>query len=368
MTGALVEGTLGGAADLDPLDLGPAHLALPATVAACITAKTWGGDDSRVIDAAVAGMEVGARLRRSLTGVRPGAGFHSVSTFGLFAAAAASARVLGLAPSAFANAIGIALTRAGGLALNSASTRIGLTHFGWSAAHGVEAGWLAAQAVDASLDLKTAFEVLFAASAADFTILEPGRPTLLAGAPIVFKHYPCNIYLNLIVRAIGDYSGGDIDRVKVTMPNIAHLDQPNPRDIRQARNSAQAVAAVAALFPPTYRSYTIECVNLETDSALRRLMSHVEVERDSSRATGLDLAVMDVKAARGGRVVVSESHRMGELTPWSHSHAKPLVGDIGPRGWVSDIYSRGYLEAHDVVACFLKDPHADQVNLRRLES
>lgn len=354
MTAALFEGTLGGAADLDPLDLGPAHLALPATVAACIAAKTWGGDDRSVIDAAVAGMEVGARLRRSLTNVRPGAGFHSVSTFGLFAAAAAVARVLQLSPAEFANAIGIALTRAAGLSLNNASTRIGLTHFGWAAAHGVEAGWLAGQGVEASLDVKTAFEVLFANSTVDFTVLKPDRVTLLAGTPIVFKHYPCNIYLNLIVRAIGDHSGTGIDHVKVVMPSIVHLDQPNPKDVRQARNSAQAVAAIAALYPPTYRSYKIELLDARANDALRRLMSAVEVQRDPARGTGLERAVIDVEASRGGHVVVSESHRVAELAPWSRAHAEPLVGEIGPDGWVATIYGGGYLEAHDVVASFLE--------------
>ncbi|MHB8587948.1 MAG: MmgE/PrpD family protein [Candidatus Dormibacteraceae bacterium] len=353
MRAALFEGTLGGAADLDPLDLGPAHLALPATVAACLAAKSWGGDDGTVLDAAIAGMEVGARLRRSLTGVRPGVGFHSVSTFGLFAAAAAVARVLRLSPTAFANAIGIALTRAAGLSLNNASTRIGLTHFGWAAAHGLEAGWLAGEGVDASLDVKSAFDVLFAGSTVDFTILEPNRSHLLASAPIVFKHYPCNIYLNLIARALKDHAGTGIDSIKVVMPSIPHLDQPDPKDVRQARNSAQAVAAIAALYPATYRSYTKLFLDANAKEDWRDLISAVVVEQDATRATGLERAVIDIEASRGRDVVVSESHRMAELTPWSRAHAEQLIGDIGPDRWVAAVYDNGYLEAHDFVAGFL---------------
>jgi len=39
-------------------------------------------------------MEGGPGLRRSLTGVRPGAGFHSLSTYGLIAVGGGIARAL----------------------------------------------------------------------------------------------------------------------------------------------------------------------------------------------------------------------------------------------------------------------------------
>jgi 2-methylcitrate dehydratase PrpD len=355
MTAGLYEGTLGGAADLDPLDLGPAHLALPATVAACVASRAWGDLDDDILDAVVAGMEAGSRLRRTLTGVRPGAGLHSVSTFGLFAAAAATARVLRLGPVAFANSIAIGLTRAGGLSLNNASTRIGLTHFGWAVAHGIEAGWLAAQGVEASLDVATAFEVLFAGSTIDLSRLETDAP-LLADSAIVFKHYPCNIYLNLIVKALFGHAGTGIDRIRVVMPNIKHLDQPAPRGVREFRNSAQAVAAASALYPPDYRSYTAAFIEPAGNPTLWQLISAVEVVRDSGRETGLERAVVDVEAFRAGRVVATGSHRMTELRSWSLAHATELVGDIGPTGWVDQVYSGTYLEAHDVVSALVKLP------------
>ena len=98
-------------------------------------------------------MEVGARLRAAITRVRPGIGFHSVGTFGTVAAAAAVAVLLNLDEDQAGNAFGIALTRASGLAMNNAMTDIGLTHFGWAAAHGLEAAWLATLGYTAATNL-----------------------------------------------------------------------------------------------------------------------------------------------------------------------------------------------------------------------
>ena len=61
------------------------------------------------------------------------------------AAAASASRALGLSPAACTDALAIALTRASGLAINSAASMIGMTHFGWGAAHGLEAALLASE-------------------------------------------------------------------------------------------------------------------------------------------------------------------------------------------------------------------------------
>lgn len=349
---AVFEGTLGGAADLDPMDLGPAHLALPATLAACIAAKVWGRSDERIADAVAAGMEVAARLRRSLSGIRPGAGLHSASTFGLFAASAAVARLLDLPPRQFANALGIGLTRAGGLSLNSAHTNLGLTHFGWAAGHGLEAGWLAAIGMDASLDVETAFRVLWAGSTLDPAVLTQAA-NLMSDPPLVFKQYPCNIYLNLIVRAIGDEAGTGIDGLTIVIPDIRHLDQPSPADVRQARNSAQGVAAIAALYPASYLSYTSRFLNLPSNEPLQRLIAAVKVRRDPSRDPGLAVAVVEVEARRGESIVLDRSLSMAELKPWSLPHAELLVRGVGPEGWVKGLYAEGYGAAHDIVTRLL---------------
>ncbi|MCC7081031.1 MAG: MmgE/PrpD family protein [Burkholderiales bacterium] len=142
-------GTLAGAADLDPMDPGPSHTVLPATLAACVAAGVVGPrDDDTVASSVLAGVEAGWRLRRSISSARPGIGFHSAGVYGAIAAAAAAARALRLDGPGCTNAIGIALTRAAGLAINSAASMIGMTHFGWGSAHGLEAALLASEGWD----------------------------------------------------------------------------------------------------------------------------------------------------------------------------------------------------------------------------
>ena len=356
---AVFEGTLGGAADLDPVDLGPAHIALPATIAACIGAQVFGRDDRDVADAVVAGIEAGVRLRRSLKGVRPGAGMHSVGTFGLFAAAAAIARLLELPVPAVSATLGIALTRAAGLSINNASTQIGLTHFGWAAAHGLEAGWLASQGIGASLDLEGAFGVLFAGSVRDFAILEDSQPQLDL-IPFAFKRYPCNIYLNPFVPALAGHAGAGIDRIRVVIPDLPHLDQSRPPDVRQARNSAQAVAAIAALYPARYLSFTGRFLDLRANEQLRSMMDRVIVERDNARPTALDAAVVDVDATSAGETVVNGTYRISELRPWGLSHALTLAAGTGPPGWVESVYESGYVKAHQLVSGFISRPDGSE--------
>jgi hypothetical protein len=85
--------TLAGAADLDPMDPGPSHTVLPATLAACIASSLASppadaqADDDDVGAAVLAGVEAAWRMRRAVSGARPGVGFHSPGVYGAVAAA-----------------------------------------------------------------------------------------------------------------------------------------------------------------------------------------------------------------------------------------------------------------------------------------
>jgi 2-methylcitrate dehydratase PrpD len=349
MSVAFFEAMLGAAADLDPLDVGPAHLALPATVAAGVGAQLTQAPSERVADAVLAGMEAGARLRQAIFATRPGVGFHSAGTFGLFAAAAASARILELDSAATAAALAIALTRASGLAVNNTSTRIGLTHFGWAAAHGLEAAWLASNGLSASMQLEPILKTLFPGGRLDFSAMSGNGVTCLPDR-IVFKAYPCNIYLNLVVSALAAAEPRPIKRISLQMPPIRHLDQPRPLDVRAARNSAQAVAAIAALYPPTYRSFTEDWLRLDSNDSFWAMVDATSVLQQPDWPTGLDQATIVVKAeAQGGGAIGGGHRQVGELKAWSHAHAGELTGDLGDTGWVDEIYGRDYLHGHAVV-------------------
>jgi 2-methylcitrate dehydratase PrpD len=344
---AVYQASLGAAVDLDPMSIGPAHLALPATVAALVAAEfLQKQSDEAVASAVLAGIEAGSRLRDSVRRGRPGSGFHSAGTFGTIAAAASVARLMDLPPTEFANAIGIAFTRMSGLAINAAFTRICLTHFGWAAGHGLEAAWLAANGWGASLNAPAALRAFFPDSPIDVEKLRPreGEELLFGADSILFKRYPCNAYLNPLVIGLSG-STASIDRVEVRMPAIGHLNRPDPKDIREARYSAQAVAAISMLYPPVYASFTDGVLNLGRNQALKEAMDRVTLIMDDQAPTSLADASIQIKAWSGGRQVLETTEQLRQLTPWSLSHALELLRGR-PTGWVTRLYGLPYAKAY----------------------
>ena len=92
--------------------LHPAVVTIPAALA---TAELEGASGEDLLTAIVAGYEVACRLGRALDPqVAYGKGFHPTAIVGPFAAAAATAKLLGLSAAELANAFGIAGSQAAG--------------------------------------------------------------------------------------------------------------------------------------------------------------------------------------------------------------------------------------------------------------
>lgn len=332
-------GTLGAASDLDPLDRGPAHLALPSAVAALVLAQLRGLTGADVVDAVAVGSECGARMRRAVTTVRPGVGFHSAGTFGTFSAAATCARLLGLDAGAATEAIAIALTRASGLAVNSAQTRIGLTHFGYAAAHGLEAALLAAEGWTASHRLDAAYRTLFGVEG-DFSGFD--RPEFLTASRLpAYKHYACNVYVNIALRALLRLGLTD-GPIEVVLPPVRHLDNATPRDVRQLRNSAQGAIAAVSLHGPSYRAFAASTLRIGTDRALERRLATITVRFDDSRSTSLDEARVDVTTADG-----TASAAAHELAPWTRTDLARLRGGFerDTSAWADELFDEDPIRA-----------------------
>jgi hypothetical protein len=342
MMASYFEALLGAATDLDALDQGPAHCALPSVVAASVASSITGRPSAGLALAALSGIEAGSRLRAAIEN-RPGSGFHSVAVFGTVAAAAAAASALELNSGEYANALGIALTRAAGLSLNSAATEVGLTHFGWATAHGLEAAWLARLGAKASLDVEAALRSFYPNSgfAADF-----GSAPVVGLKRLFFKRFPCNIYLNLIVLGLADGSGSRADALRIEMPHIRHLDNPDPADARQARNSAQAVASIALDGEPSYSAFLAVPAARRPDATDRQLA--LEIVMDPGAATGLADAAIRIVASRNGDPLVDRVVTGTLLGPWDLTHAKRLVADLDLDPWVHRLYSGDYRAGQDL--------------------
>lgn len=346
-------GTLAGASDLDPMDPGPSHTVLPATLAACIAHDlqphrdaSSAARDHAVASAVLAGVEVAWRFRSALTGTRPGVGFHSPGVFGALAAAGSAARMLGLEPDACVNALAIALTRASGLGINSAASMIGMTHFGWGAFHGLEAALLASQGWGASRDFQRALTTLFGdGHAASAKLSVQGAK---AAEALVFKRYPCNIYLNLVATMLEGARDRGIDRIDVTLPWVPHLDCAHPRDLREARNSAQAVAAIAGASDLSYSAFSGPPGPWAPSAEVARLLPHIRLVMDKDAPTGLQKAVVGVHAWQGDTLVLKSERAMRDVQGWGIEHARKLIGpdDVHALDW---LYGSGYLQGFDYV-------------------
>jgi hypothetical protein len=336
-------GTLAGASDLDPMDPGPSHTVLAATLSACVIAQTMAqpADDDALHSAVLAGVEAAWRVRSALTGARPGVGFHSPGVFGTLAAAGAGARLLELDTNACVDALAIALTRASGLAINSAASMIGMTHFGWGAFHGLEAALLASQGWGASHDVGRGLATLFGAEHVDVQAL--AGPGTRAAEALVFKRYPCNIYLNLVVALLDGVPTG-VDRIELTLPWVPHLDCAQPRDLRQARNSAQAVAAIAGAGDVSYAAFSGPAGPWRPKPRVARLLSRIELKMDKSAPTGLKNAVVTVRAWRGDRLVHDASGAMRDLKGWGVEHASRLIGPADPHHAVQALYGGSIMQ------------------------
>ena len=341
--------TLGGAADLDPMDPGPSHTPLPATLAACFAAKLVHAtglnkaSDQELIGAGVlAGLEASWRIRRAITGARPGLGFHSPGVYGTIAAAAAASRVLGLSPLQCTQAMALALTRASGLATNSAASMVGMTHFGWGTFHGVEAALLAANDWSASNDLFRALSTLYGEGKVDLTRMKLADSHYDAPSGLVFKHYPCNIYTNLVVQMLATVNTTPVDQIEVNMPWIPHLDCPAPKDVRQARNSLQAVAAIAGAGGTSYSAFSGPSGAWQPSPEVARLLPNIVLKMDKDAPTKLSEAKIAVRAWRAGSLVLDTHGAMLDLKGWGRGHAESLLTGLAQQEGLEALYDQSY--------------------------
>ncbi len=142
---ALVNGTAAHALELDDFG-GCGHSGAVVIPAVCALANATRASGREVILAIAAGYDLAGRVLEGSGGYRPHneRGWHSTGTCGSFGAAAASARLLGLAGQPFVHALGIAGTFTGGTwAFLADGALVKRFHPGKAAETGVSAALLA---------------------------------------------------------------------------------------------------------------------------------------------------------------------------------------------------------------------------------
>jgi hypothetical protein len=226
-----------------------------------------------------------------------------------------------------------------------------MTHFGWGAFHGLEAALLASQGWGASHDFGRGLGTLFGTEHVDIgTLAGPGTR---AAEALVFKRYPCNIYLNLVVALLEDAPAG-VDRIELALPWVPHLDCPQPTDLRQARNSAQAAAAIAGAGDVSYAAFSGPAGPWRPEPEVARLLPRIELHMDKASPTGLKNAVVTVRAWHGDALLHEASGAMRDLKSWGVEHATRLMGPADPHHGVQSLYGDSIMQGFGHVLARLK--------------
>jgi 2-methylcitrate dehydratase PrpD len=324
---ALVNGTAAHALDYDdnfhPMAGHATAVLAPAVLALAEERRASG---HALLDAYIVGLEVQARVGEGVNLVHYERGWHSTSTIGVFGAAAACARLLGLDSKGASAALSLAFSMAGGSKLQF-GTMAKPMHAGLAAQHGVMAAALAASGVTGvaePLEGPWGFRDLFAGAASPGF---GGRAGALAieRYGLKAKIHPCCASAHCAIDALlslrqeHGFSPARVERIEVLVNRMSYdnLMYAIPRTELEARFSMHWCMALALL------KGRLELADF-TSAALRRAevrawlprmaMRHTEPGREHPlKDNGREPALVTVLLKDGRRLERYAQHPKGSL-------------------------------------------------------
>ncbi|MBT5111100.1 MAG: MmgE/PrpD family protein [Rhodospirillaceae bacterium] len=286
---AMVNATMGHALDYDDTHVGAvAHLSNPIWAAALAVGANEGASERDILNAYIAGFEVGARVGGDGFGSAANMrGLHSTGVFGCLAAAVAAGVLLGLDEDGMASALGAAATQTSGLTA-SFGTMSKPFHAGKAALNGVLSAELARDGFVAATDL------LEAEGGLAKTLIQDGS---IAIKPLdfsqhweltrnTFKPYAACLLTHPVIdaaRALADQAKNrDIAEIHVDVnPACIKLaGKPHPTTGLEGKFSAAYCTALALTgHRATSIDFTSEQVN---DPELQSLLQRVRLSPDDA--------------------------------------------------------------------------------------
>lgn len=231
---------------------------MPALIAA---GEAFGASGRDVLLAHVVGFETATRVAPGLNVHHYEKGWHSTSTLGVFAVAAACARLLNLSVSETETALALSTSLAAGTKANFGTMTKSL-HVGQCARGGLLAAILARKGFTASPDAfehRQGFLTVFNGPGLyeRARVLEGwGNPLDIVAPGASYKLYPCCYSTHAAVEAAlalarehGTFDAREVERVdSYTHPSrLGHTDRPDPRSALDAKFSVQYCVARAIL-------------------------------------------------------------------------------------------------------------------------
>ncbi|KQY99458.1 hypothetical protein ASD45_00560 [Pseudolabrys sp. Root1462] len=299
--------------------------------------------------AIVLGNEIEDRIGLAVSPQHYSLGWHVTSTCGVFGAAAAVGKLIGLDAQRLVWALGTAATQSSGLCecLGTASKSASV---GNAARNGLLSALLAEKGFDGPPEPLNGVQGFYNAMGVppDLSFLTDGWGKSWQIMETAYKPYPCGFVINPVLDCVLDWRRDhrDAEVVKVVVrgnPLLAdRTDRPNVTNGRLSQVSVQhAVAAALMRGKAGPDEFSDECV---ADPKVAALRAKVEVVRDSSFSTiaaAVDIATADgqvyrlsTQAARGSDVnPMSDGDLEAKLrhaaAGWNGSHdIQPLIDAI----------------------------------------
>ena len=270
-----------------------------------------------LVFAIVLGNEIEDRIGLAVSPQHYSLGWHITSTCGVFSAAAAVGKLIGLDAQRLVWALGTAATQSSGLCecIGTASKSASV---GNAARNGLLSALLAERGFDGPPEPLNGVQGLYNAMGVppDLSFLTDGWGKSWQIMETAYKPYPCGFVINPVLDCVLDWRRDhrDAEVVKVVVrgnPLLAdRTDRPNVTNGRLSQVSVQhAVAAALMRGKAGPDEFSDECV---ADPKVAAVRAKVEVVRDSSFSTiaaAVDIATADgqvyrlsTQAARGSDV------------------------------------------------------------------
>jgi len=310
------------------------HPTAPVAPALLALAEERGLSGAAVLHAFILGVEVECRLGNAVSPGHYARGWHITSTCGVFGAAAASARLLGLTPAQTAHALGIAASQSCGLIENLTNGAKNVA-VGNAARNGLLAALFAQQGIDAA---PRAIEgprgwALACGDQPDIGALTAGLGDSWELPKNTFKPYPCGIVLHSVIDAClalrRDHALSASDIAAVTVLGDALLLARGDRVVaneRDARVSIHHSIAACLLFGAAgVPEFSEEIVMRPDVAALRAL---VRPTLDAALPVGAATVVITTRDGRSLSATVT--HPRGSIAqPLSDRDIEDKVRALG---------------------------------------
>ena len=335
---ALVNGTAAHALDYDDiLEISNAHASAVLVPALLALGQERDADGGSCVDAFIVGVEVLARLGEALNTAHYFRGWHTTSTLGAPAAAAACARLIGLDAARTTAALGLATSLSSGTKCQFGTMAKPL-HAGLAAKNGIVAAALAESGVTAAADAlegARGFVELFAgvprerleAAVADF-----GAPPAIERHGLWQKVYPCCGSVHrpldalLDMRADGALRPQAVAGVDALLPEIEthNLPYAAPADAMQARFSLPYLLASALVDGRlALDAFTGEAL---ARPDVRTLIPRIRMRPDPDQPGGADAGDVTLRATVTVRLAGGDERSRTVQEPRGHP-CRPLGRD-----------------------------------------